>query len=137
MILTDTFYPFLDANEIMSWTLKHPENWSPSEVLDWLYYSADKRGVDCSLLRGEAFRTVNGERLCKMTLNDFTTVEPCYGRLFHDLLREQIACGKLILKLIMIQQNATRFSLNATRFSINNVCLLRKLFSGDTKHDLS
>lgn len=94
MILTDISYPFLDTNEIMSWTLKHPENWSCAEVLDWLYSSAERHGVDCSELRGEAFRTVNGERLCTMTLTDFTTIEPMYGRLFYDLLREQVVKGE-------------------------------------------
>lgn len=99
MILTDTmsFHSFLDAPEIMRWTLKHPQDWTADEVLDWLYYSAEKHGVDCSLLRGEAFRTINGARLCKMTLNDFTTLEPCYGRIFFDILREQISCGKYFM----------------------------------------
>lgn len=116
MTLTDTFYSFVDAPQIMSWTLKHPENWTPEEVLDWLYYYADIRDVDCSKFRGEAFRTINGETLCKMTINDFIEVEPCYGRLFYDLLREQIKCGRFgILNLNffkrMLRRSLSVFSL--------------------------
>ncbi|KAL4224608.1 hypothetical protein ACF0H5_015306 [Mactra antiquata] len=76
------------ASEFMSWTTLHPENWSGAEVLDWLYYSAEKHGVDCSLLRGEAFRTVTGEMLCNMNSQGFRNLDPFYGDFFYKLFRQ-------------------------------------------------
>ncbi|XP_060560863.1 uncharacterized protein LOC132720696 [Ruditapes philippinarum] len=47
LIQTHNFYEE-DSNdttssELMSWTIKHPENWNATEVLDWLYYSPGKK----------------------------------------------------------------------------------------------
>lgn len=78
------------ASDLMSWTIKHPENWSTTEVLDWLYYSAEKHGADCSLLRGESFRTVTGDMLCKMSPEDFRTLDPYFGDFFHKLFRQLV-----------------------------------------------
>ncbi|XP_045175091.2 ETS-related transcription factor Elf-3-like isoform X2 [Mercenaria mercenaria] len=78
------------SSELMSWTVKHPENWSATEVLDWLYYSAEKHGADCSLLRGESFRTVSGEMLCKMTPEDFRALDPYFGDFFYKLFRQLV-----------------------------------------------
>ncbi|WAR01403.1 ELF3-like protein, partial [Mya arenaria] len=78
------------VSEYMNWSIKHPKTWCATEVLDWLYFSAEKYGVDCSVLRGEAFRTVTGEQLCNMTAQDFTVLEPCFGILFHRIFREHL-----------------------------------------------
>lgn len=83
----------------MSWTIKHPENWSTTEVLDWLYYSAEKHGADCSLLRGEAFRTVSGEMLCKMSPDDFKALDPYFGDFFYKLFRQLMAGCKYFCHL--------------------------------------
>ncbi len=39
----------------MSWTTKHPDNWSNTEVLDWIYSLADQpnTNIDSTQLRGE------------------------------------------------------------------------------------
>ncbi|XP_052214272.1 ETS-related transcription factor Elf-3-like isoform X2 [Dreissena polymorpha] len=80
-------------SECMSWTLKHPESWCPMDVLDWLYWSAENYEIDCSVLRGEAFRMITGEQLCQMTVHDFTLLEPTFGPLLHRLFREQLQCA--------------------------------------------
>lgn len=94
LIQTHNFYEE-DSNdttssELMSWTIKHPENWNATEVLDWLYYTAEKHGADCSLLRGEAFRTVSGEMLCQMGPEDFKTLDPYFGDFFYKLFRQLV-----------------------------------------------
>jgi len=93
----DDLFSYLDTNvsEFMNWSLRHPETWGTVEVLDWLYYSAEKYGVDCSVLRGEAFRDVTGEMLCQMTAHDFSTLEPNFGALLHRIFREHLQSGKL------------------------------------------
>ncbi|KAK3590553.1 hypothetical protein CHS0354_023621, partial [Potamilus streckersoni] len=89
----DSLSPISDtANaEFLSWTSKHPENWNSAEVLDWLYYTADRQGLDCGQLRGEAFRTLTGADLCKMIPADFAKLEPSFGPQFYMLFRELLS----------------------------------------------
>ena len=61
------------------WTSKHPRQWSSNDVLDWLYSSVEKEGVDLGRLRGEAFQNVSGIQLCNMTQEEFIEKEPEYG----------------------------------------------------------
>ncbi len=55
-----TSYPSLsvedsESTDLMSWTTKHPDNWSNNEVLDWIYSLADQpnTNIDSTQLRGE------------------------------------------------------------------------------------
>ncbi len=56
-----TSYPSLssmeqsESTDLMSWTTKHPDNWSNTEVLDWIYSLADQPNthIDSTQLRGE------------------------------------------------------------------------------------
>ena len=82
---SDTTAP---APEFVSWTCKHPENWTEAEVLDWLFFSAERNGVDCSHLHGEAFRTVTGRDLCRMGMEEFCSLEPQFGLYFYGLFRQ-------------------------------------------------
>ncbi|KAK3104131.1 hypothetical protein FSP39_024646 [Pinctada imbricata] len=76
-----------ESPEFLRWTSRHPENWSPQEVLDWLFFAAEKHNLDCTHLHAENFRSVAGADLCKMTLDDFLLHEPNYGKLFYDMFR--------------------------------------------------
>ncbi|KAL5006587.1 hypothetical protein ScPMuIL_015393 [Solemya velum] len=74
------------ASTFRSWTCKHPENWEPNEVLDWLYFSAESNGIDGALLHGEAFQSVSGKELCQMQSSDFECLGQ-YGVSFYSLFR--------------------------------------------------
>lgn len=75
----------IDQNTLLSWTQKHPEHWTPSEVLDWIYFIADTLQIDATTLRGEAFQNIGGPQLCSMTLEDFVRRDPQNGQCFHDM----------------------------------------------------
>ncbi|XP_062601638.1 ETS-related transcription factor Elf-3-like isoform X1 [Saccostrea cucullata] len=80
---------FSDSNEFGSrWSNKHPENWSSQEVLDWVFYAAEKNGIDCEHLYAENFRNIVGIDLCKMGLDGFLRLEPNYGQLFYKMFRD-------------------------------------------------
>lgn len=78
------------------WRNKHPENWDSQDVLDWLFYTAEKCNLDCSKLRAENFRSTSGADLCNFSIEDFERIESEYGRtlylLFKDM-REGCKCG--------------------------------------------
>ena len=80
-----TFFADVDQNTLLSWTQKHPEHWTPSEVLDWIYFIADTLQIDATTLRGEAFQNIGGPQLCGMTLEDFVRRDPQNGQCFHDM----------------------------------------------------
>lgn len=77
----------VDQNTLLSWTQKHPEHWTPSEVLDWIYFIADTLQLDATSLRGEAFQNIAGPQLCGMTLDDFIRRDPKNGSCFYDMFR--------------------------------------------------
>lgn len=77
-----------DSNEFARWSNKHPEHWSSQEVLDWVFYAAEKNGIDCEHLYAENFRNIAGINLCKMGLEGFLRLEPTYGRLFYKMFRD-------------------------------------------------
>lgn len=76
--------------DMLSWTQKHPQNWSTLEVLDWLYYVADAKHLDIAKLRGEQFNSVTGKELCEMTLGQFIERDPEYGQQFYEMFRRHV-----------------------------------------------
>lgn len=70
------------------WASKEPRLWSTDDVLDWLYSSVEKEGVDFGRLRGEAFQNVNGVQLCSMTQQEFVDKEPEYGGLLFTSFKK-------------------------------------------------
>ncbi|XP_050409037.1 ETS-related transcription factor Elf-3 isoform X1 [Patella vulgata] len=78
------------ANNLLSWTTKHPENWSDSEILDWVFFVADKQRFDGSKVCGEAYQNLSGDKLCSMTRNDFLNVDPFFGSAMYDLFRQLV-----------------------------------------------
>ncbi|XP_048727980.1 ETS homologous factor-like isoform X2 [Ostrea edulis] len=79
-----------DNIEMLSWTQKHPQNWSTLEVLDWLYYVAEAKNLDVAKLRGEQFNSVTGKELCEMTLSQFIERDPEYGQQFYEMFRRLV-----------------------------------------------
>ncbi|XP_048727260.1 ETS homologous factor-like isoform X3 [Ostrea edulis] len=86
--LTNKRTKYTDSNEFARWSNKHPETWSSQEVLDWIFYTAEKNGIDCEHLYAENFRNIAGFDLCKMGLDGFLRLEPNYGRLFYKMFRD-------------------------------------------------
>nr|XP_022288480.1 ETS homologous factor-like isoform X1 [Crassostrea virginica] len=76
--------------DMLSWTQKHPQNWSTLEVLDWLYYVAEAKNLDVAKLRGEQFNSVTGKELCEMTLSKFLERDPEYGQQFYEMFRRLV-----------------------------------------------
>ncbi|KAI0212042.1 ETS-related transcription factor Elf-3 [Lamellibrachia satsuma] len=73
-----------DEIDLKSWTNKHPEQWGPREVLDWVYYVADMCHI--TGIRGEVFNRKTGSELCRFTREQFLSLEPTYGGLLHGCL---------------------------------------------------
>ncbi|XP_071099942.1 ETS homologous factor-like [Haliotis cracherodii] len=72
-------------DNLLSWTSKHPEHWSRREVLDWVYYVADVKKFDCSKLYGERYQSLTGQKLCRMSKEDFTSLDSHYGAILYSL----------------------------------------------------
>lgn len=70
------------------WRNKHPENWDSQDVLDWLFYTAEKCNLDCSKLRAENFRSTSGADLCNFSIEDFERIESEYGRTLYLLFKD-------------------------------------------------
>lgn len=85
-----------DSDSLLSWTRQHPEHWSRAEVLDWLFFVAQERGLDMQDFRGEAFQSLTGSQLCHMTMDDFMLLEPKYGILLYQMLKKLLSGGKYI-----------------------------------------
>ena len=83
------------GGEFLSWTCKHPDNWNETEVLDWLFYSADRNGIDTTNLHGESFR-LTGRELCRMGIEEFQRREPQYGHYFYSWFRQLLNGRKFI-----------------------------------------
>ena len=76
-----------DPDTLMSWTQKHPEHWTQSEILDWIYFVAGTIDVDPTTIRGEGFQNISGPELCRMAEEDFSRRDPVNGKLFYDMFR--------------------------------------------------
>ncbi|XP_076451007.1 uncharacterized protein LOC143286931 isoform X2 [Babylonia areolata] len=81
-----------DSDSLVSWTRQHPEHWSHTEVLDWLFYVAQERGLDMQELRGEAFQSLTGRQLSRMTREDFSRLEPKHGAFLYHMFKT-LLCG--------------------------------------------
>lgn len=79
------------------WASKHPRQWTTDDVLDWLYSSVEKEGVDLGRLRGEAFQNVTGVELCNMSEEEFIEKEPEYGGLLFKSFQRLIDSSKFHL----------------------------------------
>ena len=83
-----------ESESLLSWTRQHPEHWSRTEVLDWLFFVAQERGLDMQDFRGEAFQSLAGAHLCRMSIDDFARLEPKYGPLLYQMFKKLLSGGK-------------------------------------------
>ena len=79
--------------DLKSWTKDHPEAWSSCQILDWLYYTAKVRQLEGDIC-GEKFNAMNGQQLCGMSRQDFLMLEPSYGDIYYETLRELLKQGE-------------------------------------------
>ncbi|BFZ05323.1 hypothetical protein BsWGS_08362 [Bradybaena similaris] len=86
-----------ESDKLLSWTLQHPEGWTNTEVLDWVFFVAQERGLDMQEFRGENFQAFTGAQLCLMGPEDFTRLEPKYGKIIYGMFRK-LLCGVVFRK---------------------------------------
>ncbi|XP_059150643.1 ETS-related transcription factor Elf-3-like isoform X2 [Physella acuta] len=89
-----------DGDRLLSWTRHHPERWSSNEVLDWLFFVAQERGLEMQEFRGENFQNLSGAQLCQMSLADFTRLEPHFGTVIYEMFKA-LLCGVLFRKPVL------------------------------------
>ena len=82
-----------ESESLLSWTRQHPEHWTRTEVLDWLFFVAQERGIDMQDFRGEAFQSLTGSHLCRMSMDDFARLEPKYGSLLYQMFKKLLSGG--------------------------------------------
>ncbi|XP_070199469.1 ETS-related transcription factor Elf-3-like isoform X1 [Littorina saxatilis] len=80
-----------ESENLLSWTRQHPEHWTRTEVLDWLFFVAQERGIDMQDFRGEAFQSLTGSQLCRMSMEEFGQVEPKYGGLLYQMFKKLLS----------------------------------------------
>lgn len=72
------------------WQCLDPDNWSESDVLDFIYSLDD---VSPETMYGERFRDLRGFELCRLSLQEFRTRDQQHGQLIyerlHSLLRQR------------------------------------------------
>lgn len=86
-----------EGDSLLSWTRQHPEHWTRTEVLDWLFFVGQERGIDMQDFRAEAFQSLTGSQMCRMSLEDFISLEPKYGVLLYQMLRKLLS-GVLFMR---------------------------------------
>lgn len=86
-----------DSGEMNGWQCLHPESWSESDVLDFIFSLDD---VSLQTLRGERFCGLTGLDLCRLTVDEFVVRDQLHGQLIyrrlHSLLRQR-NCGTIPL----------------------------------------
>jgi len=74
----------LAVGDMDGWRSLHPDEWSDSDVLDFIFSLKD---INPEMLRGEQFRALTGSELCRLSLQEFTLRDPQYGQLIHRQLQ--------------------------------------------------
>lgn len=79
-----------DSGDMNRWQCLDPDNWSESDVLDFIYSLDD---VSPETLYGERFRGLRGFELCRLSLQEFRVRDQQHGQLIyerlHSLLRQR------------------------------------------------
>ncbi|XP_064600485.1 ETS homologous factor-like [Liolophura sinensis] len=89
-----TYSPAVDHSGLHSWTAQHPEHWSSPDVLNWVYFVAEKHNLDTSQIRGEHFQNITGQQLCRMQREDFERRDPVYGAYLFGILQNLLKEAK-------------------------------------------
>jgi len=74
----------LAVGDMDGWQSLHPDKWTDSDVLDFIFSLKD---INPEMLRGEQFRALSGSELCRLSLQEFTLRDPQYGQLIHRQLQ--------------------------------------------------
>ncbi|KAK2153947.1 hypothetical protein LSH36_281g10003 [Paralvinella palmiformis] len=73
---------------VHSWKTRHPKNWFPQDITNWIYYICSQtKHMDKYKIRAENFNDLKGEQLCTMSLDEFINREPNYGRELYCCLQ--------------------------------------------------
>ncbi len=86
-----------EETDLMSWTERHPHNWTSAEVMDWVYYVAQEFEMDSTNYRGDNFNDLTGEQLCEMKREDFLCRDPVNGDMLFNLCQKVLEKGKYIV----------------------------------------
>ncbi len=82
-----------------SWQSLHPSDWSPDDVLAWVYDIAEVRDdIDETLLSGESFY-ISGKQLCTMTAQDFIERDTKFGLTLYKCFKEIYSSGRYIFMI--------------------------------------
>ncbi|GFS46430.1 ETS homologous factor [Trichonephila inaurata madagascariensis] len=74
------------------WQYKPPNQWTESEVLEWLINWSRQTGIDLLELNCMTeLNRMNGQTLCELSQSDFYTLDHQYGPLLHQSLQNEIA----------------------------------------------
>ena len=65
-----------------------PRKWSEGDVVGWLEES--QRSLELLPINMTRFRTMNGSALCKLTVDQFLSIEPLYGDILYEHLKATI-----------------------------------------------
>ncbi|KAH9491000.1 hypothetical protein Btru_032442 [Bulinus truncatus] len=106
--------PIFSECELTSWTNKHPQHWTKTEVLDWIFSVVETDKLDGSLVQGEAYREFTGETLFNMSKSEFERVDPNYGGKMYETFRN-------LINNICFEKPSTEFDVNLLDdFNIQN-----------------
>ena len=79
------------VGDMNGWQHLHPDVWTGSDVLDFIY-SLD--GIIPEAVHGERFQDLSGVQFCRLTEQQFTMLDPQHGeiiyRRLHSLLSQQL-----------------------------------------------
>ncbi|GFS75748.1 ETS homologous factor [Nephila pilipes] len=87
-------FSFEDIGELeaeKSWQFKAPDQWQSSDVMDWVFHWATQNKVDLLDLNMLIFNTLTGRELCRMSQQEFGSIDNHYGDALFDSLQYLIA----------------------------------------------
>lgn len=79
-----------DVKESTRWKHTHPKYWTSADILDFVYYYADKEKIPMRNFRGEKFGSMDGSSLCKMSRTDFVEIDENFGGRLYSFLQSYI-----------------------------------------------
>ena len=87
---------FVDSLDLTSWQRTHPEEWSSDDVLNLIYYFAERcSDFNISRLNGERFQDVTGKDLYLMTEENFCERDPLHGEMLYGCVKQLLDVSKL------------------------------------------
>ncbi|MEE6525748.1 hypothetical protein FKM82_025975, partial [Ascaphus truei] len=86
------------------WHEVHPQYWTKFQVWEWLQQLVDTSQLDASCIPFQEF-DITGERLCSMTLQDFTQATGSAGHILYNNvqnLKWHGQCGNQVLQSLNV-----------------------------------